>query len=70
MPGPLVFVIPTRNRADIAKVSLRSMLAARAPNVRVLVSDNSTDRGEAAALKAACAELLTSGSDTSGRPNR
>jgi hypothetical protein len=52
-----VFVIPTRNRADIAKVSLRSVLAARAPNVRVLVSDNSTDRGEAAALKAACAEL-------------
>jgi hypothetical protein len=52
-----VFVIPTRNRADIAKVSLRSVLAARAPNVRVLVSDNSTNRGEAAALKAACAEL-------------
>lgn len=52
-----MFVIPTRNRADIAKVSLRSVLAARAPNVRVLVSDNSTNRGEAAALKAACAEL-------------
>lgn len=52
-----MFVIPTRNRADIAQASLRSVLAARAPNVRVLVSDNSTDPAEAQALQAACAQL-------------
>lgn len=57
MPGPLVFVIPTRNRADIAQASLRSVLAARGPDVRVLVSDNSTDPAEAQTLRAACAEL-------------
>jgi len=53
----VAFVIPTRNRADIAQMSLRSVLAAGAPNVRVLVSDNSSDPDEAAALRTACAQL-------------
>lgn len=54
MPGPLVIVIPTRNRADIAQASLRSVLAADVPGVRVIVSDNSSDPAEAEALRVAC----------------
>jgi len=57
MPGPLVIVIPTRNRADIAHASLRSVLASDAPGVRVIVSDNSSDLAQAEALRAACEAL-------------
>jgi hypothetical protein len=55
VPPRLVFVIPTRNRADIAQASLLSVLAAGATDVRVIVSDNSTDRAQSAALEEACA---------------
>lgn len=57
MAGPLVIVIPTRNRADIAQASLRSVLAAGVTGVRVIVSDNSSDAAEAEALRAACEAL-------------
>ena len=57
MAGPLVIVIPTRNRADIAQAALRSVLAAGLPGVRVIVSDNSSDPVEAETLRAACASL-------------
>ena len=55
--GRLVIVVPTRNRADIAQIAVRSVLAADAPDVRVIVSDNSTDPASVDVLEAACAEL-------------
>jgi hypothetical protein len=55
--GRLVIVIPTRNRADIAQVAVRSVLAADEPDVRVIVSDNSTDHAAVQTLQAACAAL-------------
>jgi hypothetical protein len=57
MRDRLVIVVPTRNRADIAQVAVGSVLAAGASNVRVLVSDNSTDPAAAEQLHRACAEL-------------
>jgi hypothetical protein len=49
-------VVPTRNRADLAELTVRS-LANQATNVpvTVLVSDNSTDDAQVARLRDACA---------------
>lgn len=55
--GPLVIVVPTRNRPDIAQIAVRSALSADVPGVRVLVSDNSSDAAAAEVLRVACAEL-------------
>jgi len=48
----IVVVIPTRNRADFAELTVRSVLdQAQAARVTVLVSDNSTDQAQVATLK-------------------
>lgn len=57
--GDLVFVVPTRNRARLAELAIDSVLSQGAPNVRVLVSDNSTDRRERDRLAAHCSALDT-----------
>jgi hypothetical protein len=49
-----VFVIPTRNRAELARNALASVRAASDPGLRIWVSDNSTETGDAEALKQAC----------------
>lgn len=59
--GDLVVVIPTRNRAELAKHAINSVLDQRAPGVQVLVSDNSTDPDERDRLAAFCSGL---GADT------
>lgn len=53
----LMVVIPTRNRAALAIAAIRSVLSQNVDNVRVLVSDNSTTRGEAARLSRYCRRL-------------
>lgn len=42
----LVIAIPTRNRAALAMNAVRSALGQCGPDVRILVSDNSTEPGE------------------------
>jgi Glycosyl transferase family 2 len=51
----LTVVIPTRNRADLAATALRSV-AEQAAGVALVVSDNSTEPSETAALRALCHE--------------
>jgi hypothetical protein len=51
----LAIGVPTRNRAELAIAAVESVLAAAQPGVRVFVSDNSTDAGEADRLAAFCA---------------
>jgi hypothetical protein len=52
-----VVVIPTRNRASIAKRAIRSVLDQPGCDVRVMVSDNSTAPEELEDLQKYCAEL-------------
>ncbi len=52
-----VVVIPTRNRADLAKRAIRSVLDQPGCDVRVMVSDNSTATSELQELEEYCAEL-------------
>lgn len=52
-----VVVIPTRNRADIAKNAIRSVLDQPGSDVRVMVSDNSTAPAELKELEEYCARL-------------
>jgi glycosyltransferase involved in cell wall biosynthesis len=47
-------VIPTRNRAQLAKAAIESVLQAAIPHVKVLVSDNSTETTESATLRSIC----------------
>lgn len=49
-------VVPTRNRSDLAVRAVRSALAQPAERVGVVVSDNSTDERESAALARFCVE--------------
>jgi hypothetical protein len=49
-------VVPTRNRADLATTTVASALADCDPRLRVLVSDNSTDAGQAEQLRSWCAD--------------
>ena len=53
----LVVVIPTRNRAELAINALRSVLEQNAPEVRVAVSDNSTDPEQVEKLSRFVTEL-------------
>lgn len=52
-----VVVIPTRNRADIARSALRSVLDQPGCDVRLLVSDNSTTPAELEELEKHCTQL-------------
>jgi hypothetical protein len=63
----LTLVIPTRNRADLARAALGSVLDQGAGDVRVLVSDNSTDPAERDSL-AASTESLEAGDVEYVRP--
>jgi hypothetical protein len=53
---PVVVVVPTRNRADLAATSIASALADRDPRVSVLVSDNSTEPEQVDLLRSWCEE--------------
>jgi hypothetical protein len=46
----LLVILPTRNRADLAIRAIRSVLDAACDDVRLVVSDNSTDEAEVARL--------------------
>lgn len=50
-PFKVVFLIPTRNRSELALRAFKSASAAANPVVQLVVSDNSTDDAEANALK-------------------
>src|SRR5680860_119425 len=54
----IAVVIPTRNRADLAKLAIRSALQDNSVStVTVLVSDNSTDPAQSAALRSYCDQI-------------
>lgn len=53
----MVVVIPTRNRADLARNAITSILSQAKPEIRVLVSDNSTTDADRAELARYCQEL-------------
>jgi len=54
----LAVIIPTRNRADLAIASVRSVLGSKDSNeLRILVSDNSTNEEESARLHEFVSEL-------------
>src|SRR5688572_30739085 len=52
----LLVVVPTRNRAELASAAVDSILALGRTDVRLLVSDNSTDEAEIDRLTQHCAE--------------
>jgi Glycosyl transferase family 2 len=52
----VMVVVPTRNRADLARTAVASALADSDARVRVLVSDNSTDSSQAEQLRSWCEE--------------
>lgn len=52
-----VVVVPTRNRTDIAKSAIRSVLDQPGCDVRVMVSDNSTEPAQLHELEEYCAQL-------------
>ncbi len=53
MTTTMTFVIPTRNRAELAQAAVDGLLA-ESSDLRVLVSDNSTDEGQAELLARSC----------------
>ena len=53
----LVVVVPTRNRAQIAKNAIRSVLDEHLEGVQVMVSDNSTANSEREELAEFCASM-------------
>jgi hypothetical protein len=53
----LLVVIPTRNRADLAIAAVESLLASASHDIRIVVSDNSTNQTEVERLVAKCADL-------------
>ncbi|MDY3563408.1 glycosyltransferase [Gemmata sp. JC673] len=57
MPPSFVVIVPTRNRAALAKNAIGSVLSQAGTNVRLLVSDNSTTPAERAELAAHCSQL-------------
>lgn len=59
MSASLTFVIPTRNRAQLALCAATSLLDGSGDEVRVVVSDNSTDERQAAWLERSCTRLAT-----------
>ena len=50
-------VIPTRNRADLAKSAIRSVLEESGDNLDLIVSDNSTTEDHRSTLAAFCEEV-------------
>jgi glycosyltransferase involved in cell wall biosynthesis len=54
MTVSLTLVIPTRNRAELAQVAVRALLDHRGDDLRVLVSDNSSDEAQAEQLSRFC----------------
>lgn len=56
-----VIVIPTRNRSDLAIRALRSVLGQQLPEVKVMVSDNSTATRDRVALSSYCSDLAEPG---------
>ncbi|HEY0633516.1 MAG TPA: glycosyltransferase [Thermoleophilaceae bacterium] len=52
----LAVAVPTRNRADLAKAAVRSVLREAHPDITVVVSDNSTDDGDREELAEFCAQ--------------
>ena len=57
MTSTISVVIPTRNRSQLAPNAIRSVLENSDANVRVVVSDNSTDRPEVKRLTEFCRSL-------------
>ncbi|MGI8668595.1 MAG: glycosyltransferase [Aridibacter sp.] len=53
----LLFVIPTRNRADFAINAIRSILNQETSGVEIVVSDNSTDGDQITELKQSCDDI-------------
>lgn len=53
----LLVILPTRNRAELSIRAIRSVLSAGLADVRVLVSDNSTDEAEVERLRTFCRDL-------------
>lgn len=53
----ILVVVPTRNRAQIAKNAIRSVLDERVDGVQVMVSDNSTSEPDREDLAQFCSEL-------------
>jgi cellulose synthase/poly-beta-1,6-N-acetylglucosamine synthase-like glycosyltransferase len=56
-PRKLTILIPSRNRARLARRTIESLRAQDIPGVSIVVSDNSTDEREREQLAAACTEL-------------
>jgi hypothetical protein len=52
----LTFIVPSRNRPDLAVIAIRSILAQDHPTASVIVSDNSTDVQAQNTLAAFCRE--------------
>src|SRR5712691_2502676 len=55
--GGMIVIIPTRNRAELARNALDSVLSQPDCEVRVLVSDNSTTSADRAELSRYCQQL-------------
>ena len=49
-----VIVIPTRNRASLAQTAAKSVLAEKSLDLSVIISDNSTEEDQSAALRHFC----------------
>ncbi len=60
MPPSFTVIIPTRNRATLAKNAIRSVLSQAGTNIRLLVSDNSTVPDEQKDLASHCSRLADS----------
>ncbi|MCW2992096.1 MAG: pglI 3 [Solirubrobacterales bacterium] len=54
MSTSLTFVVPTRNRAEYARAAVGALLRHPGDDLRVLVSDNSSDEGQAEQLARFC----------------
>src|SRR4030095_9964432 len=53
----VLIVIPTRNRASVAKNAIQSVIAQNVPDIELLVSDNSTQPQELESLERHCLQL-------------
>ncbi len=53
----LIVLIPTRNRAELAVNAINSVLSQASPDIRIIVSDNSTSESELTELEKFCAAL-------------
>ena len=53
----LLVVIPTRNRASLAKNAIRSIITQNVPGIEILVSDTSTEPEELESLAKDCEKL-------------